>query len=126
MATVLVIDDDEMIRTLVAHKLALQGHRVVTEEDGDAGLATARDIDPDVIVLDWMMPRRSGVEVCRELRADDATAGAHIILLTAKAQDSDVERGYDSGIDDYITKPFSPRELVSRIEAALASRSQAN
>ncbi len=123
MATVLVIDDDEMIRTLVSHKLAIQGHRVVTEEDGDAGLATAREIDPDVIVLDWMMPNRSGVEVCRELRADDATARAHIILLTAKAQNADVERGFDSGVDDYITKPFSPRELVSRIEAALSARS---
>jgi DNA-binding response OmpR family regulator len=119
VATVLVIDDDEMVRTLVAHKLALHGHRVVTEADGDTGLVTARDLDPDVIVLDWMMPFRSGVEVCRELRADPATARSHIILLTAKAQDADVDRAYDSGVDDYLVKPFSPRELVSRIETAL-------
>lgn len=122
MATVLVIDDDETIRALVAHKLAIQGHTVVTAIDGDDGLNRARELSPSVIVVDWMMPRRSGIEVCRELRADQATAGAHIILLTAKAQEDDIERGFESGVDDYITKPFSPRELLSRIESALARK----
>ena len=122
MATVLVIDDDETIRSLVAHKLAIQGHTVVTEADGDAGLNRAREITPDVIVIDWMMPRRSGIEVCRELRADQSTSAAHIILLTAKAQEDDIERGYESGVDDYITKPFSPRDLLGRIESALARK----
>lgn len=120
MATVLVIDDDETIRSLVAHKLAIQGHTVVTEADGDAGLNRARELRPDVIVIDWMMPRRSGIEVCRELRADQSTSPAHIILLTAKAQEDDIELGYESGVDDYITKPFSPRDLLGRIESALA------
>ena len=122
MATVLVIDDDETIRSLVAHKLAIQGHTVITEADGDAGLNRARELMPDVIVLDWMMPRRSGIEVCRELRADQSTSAAHIILLTAKAQEDDIERGYESGVDDYITKPFSPRDLLGRIESALAGK----
>lgn len=122
MATVLVIDDDETIRSLVTHKLAIQGHTVFTEIDGDAGLNRARELKPEVIVVDWMMPERSGIEVCRELRADQATAGAHIILLTAKAQEDDIERGYESGVDDYITKPFSPRELLSRVEQAVAHK----
>lgn len=122
MATVLVIDDDETIRSLVTHKLAIQGHTVFTEKDGDAGLNRARELKPEVIVVDWMMPERSGIEVCRELRADQATAGAHIILLTAKAQEDDIERGYESGVDDYITKPFSPRELLSRVEQAVAHK----
>ena len=122
MATVLVIDDDETIRSLVAHKLAAQGHTVVTEADGSAGLNRARELNPDVIVVDWMMPQRTGIEVCRELRADPTTSAAHIILLTAKAQEDDIERGYESGVDDYITKPFSPRDLISRVESALAQK----
>lgn len=122
MATVLVIDDDETIRSLVAHKLAIQGHTVATEADGDAGLNRARELNPDVIVVDWMMPQRSGVEVCRELRADPSTSKAHVILLTAKAQEEDIELGFESGVDDYITKPFSPRDLLSRIDLALARK----
>jgi two-component system phosphate regulon response regulator PhoB len=78
---------------------------------------------PDLVLLDWMMPRLTGLEVCRALRDDPATAQVPVILLTAKAQEADIQRGFAAGADDYIVKPFSPRELVSRVDAVLARAS---
>ena len=97
--------------------------------DGEAALAAvaAGDADghtPDLILVDWMMPKMSGIDVCRALRDDPATARIPVILLTANAQESDVERGFAAGVDDYIAKPFSPREMLGRIQAVLA-RSEA-
>jgi DNA-binding response OmpR family regulator len=118
--TVLVVDDDPDIRDIATIKLEQAGLRVLTEADGESGLAAATQAAPDLILLDWMMPRLTGIEVCARLRERDATARTPIILLTAKAQEADVERGFAAGADDYVIKPFSPRELVSRVTASLA------
>ena len=125
MKTVLVVDDDPDIRELIAWKLAHAGYTTLAAADGEAGLAaaTAGDADrpaPDLILVDWMMPRMTGIELCRALRDNPATAGIPIILLTAKAQEVEVEGGLAAGVDDYIVKPFSPREMLGRIQAVLA------
>jgi DNA-binding response OmpR family regulator len=120
MPHILIVEDDADIRELTAFKLTLEGHDVHVEADGEAGLAAARELMPDLIVLDWMMPKLTGLEVCQTLRADPATASLPIILLTAKAQEADIQRGFAAGADDYISKPFSPPELASRVTAVLA------
>lgn len=119
MPTILVIDDDDVIRELVRFKLGSAGCDVHTEADGEAGLAAARDLVPDLLLVDWMMPRLTGPELCRALRENADTAQIPVILLTAKAQEPDVERGFQAGADDYIVKPFSPRELLHRVNAQL-------
>jgi DNA-binding response OmpR family regulator len=120
MPTVLVVDDDPDIRDIATMKLEQAGLEVVTEADGEGGLAAALELTPDALLLDWMMPRLTGIEVCARLRAHPQTARLPIILLTAKAQEADIERGFAAGANDYIVKPFSPRELVARVNAALA------
>ncbi len=120
MVTVLLAEDDWDISDLVTFKLRQQGYEVRAFEDGLSALASARDDTPDLAVLDITMPGMSGLDVCRELRADPATSDVPIILLTARAQESDIETGFAVGADDYIVKPFSPRELVSRMQAVLA------
>ena len=119
MTTVLVADDDADIRDLVAFKLEQAGLEVITVGDGQAAVDEARRLRPALAVLDVSMPLLSGIEVCRALRADPATAGLLIIMLTARVQEQDVEGGFSAGADDYVSKPFSPRELVSRIQALL-------
>ena len=120
MTVVLVADDDADIRDLVAFKLEQAGLEVIPVEDGHTALEQARSRRPTLAVLDVSMPGLSGIEVCRMLRADAATAGILIIMLTARVQEQDVEGGFNAGADDYVTKPFSPRELVSRIQALLS------
>jgi len=120
MVTVLLAEDDPDIRDLVTFKLRQQGYEVRAFQDGLSALASARDEVPDLALLDVTMPGMSGLDVCRELRADPATANLPIILLTARAQESDIETGFSIGADDYVVKPFSPRELVSRVQAVLA------
>jgi DNA-binding response OmpR family regulator len=120
VARILVADDDVDIRELVEFKLSTLGHDVVAVADGAAAVDACRAQRPDLAVLDVMMPGVSGLEAIRVIRADPALADLPVILLTARAQESDVETGFDSGADDYITKPFSPRELASRVEALLA------
>ena len=120
MTAILVADDDPDIRDLVAFKLEQAGFDVTAVDNGLAALDTARTQPPDLVVLDVMMPGMSGIDVCRELRAGGATATLPIILLTARAQEGDVQVGFGAGADDYVVKPFSPRELVSRVEAVLA------
>jgi DNA-binding response OmpR family regulator len=121
MTRVLVVDDDPVIADLVAFRLTRLGLDVSVETDGQAGLAAARELRPDLVVLDWMMPRMNGLEMCAALRADpdQALARTPVLLLTAKAQEPDLERGFAAGATDYIVKPFSPRELASRVTAAL-------
>jgi DNA-binding response OmpR family regulator len=119
MTDVLIIEDDADIRDLVAFKLRQIGYDVRTASDGAQGLRLAIELPPDVVLLDLMMPKLSGLEVCRELRANEATVNVPIIMLTAKAQEGDVERGFELGATDYVAKPFSPRELVSRVKAVL-------
>jgi DNA-binding response OmpR family regulator len=127
MKIVLVVDDDTDIRELIVWKLTQAGYGTLSEPDGAAGLAaaagassTAWGVRPDLVILDWAMPEMSGLDVCLALRADPATAGIPVIMLTAKAQEAQVEQGFAAGADDYIVKPFSPRELVRRVEALLA------
>jgi DNA-binding response OmpR family regulator len=120
VTVVLVADDDADIRDLVAFKLEQAGFEVIAVEDGHTALEQARIRQPTLAVLDVSMPGLSGIDVCRMLRADSATAGILIIMLTARVQEQDVEGGFSAGADDYVTKPFSPRELVSRIQALLS------
>ena len=120
MTTVLVADDDNDIRELVAFKLTQAGYEVVTAADGVSALETARTTPLDLAVLDLMMPGLSGLDVCAQLRREEATATLPVIMLTAKAQEQDVATGFAAGADDYVVKPFSPRELLSRVQAVLA------
>jgi DNA-binding response OmpR family regulator len=126
MKTVLVVDDDADVRELIVWKLTHAGYATVAAPDGRAGfIAAGGGADgsgrvPDLILVDWMMPRMTGIELCQALRDDPATAGVPIILLTAKADEAEVERGFAIGVDDYIVKPFSPREMLSRVQAVLA------
>ena len=123
MARILVADDDVDIRELVEFKLTSLGHDVVAVSDGAAAVDACRDQRPDLAVLDVMMPGMSGLDAVRLIRAEAHLATLPVILLTARAQESDVETGFGSGADDYITKPFSPRELAHRVAALLARES---
>jgi DNA-binding response OmpR family regulator len=118
--TVLVADDEEDIIELVRFRLEHDGYRVLTAADGEAALQLARDEHPDLCVLDVMMPKLSGLEVLAQLRADPATADTRVIMLTARGQDADVDRGFELGAQDYVTKPFSPKELRRRVHAQLS------
>lgn len=120
VARIVVADDDADIRELVEFKLATLGHDIVTVGDGSAAVDACRTQHPDLAVLDIMMPGLTGLEAVKEMRANPEMAGIPVILLTARAQQSDVQIGYDSGADDYITKPFSPKDLAARVEALLA------
>jgi DNA-binding response OmpR family regulator len=120
VTVVLVADDDADIRDLVAFKLEQAGFEVIAVEDGETALERAQTRHPTLAVLDVSMPRMSGIDVCRMLRSDPATADILIIMLTARVQEQDVEGGFTAGADDYVTKPFSPRELVTRIQALLS------
>ena len=119
MARILVADDDVDIRELVEFKLTTMGHDIVAVGDGASAIDACRSEKPDLAVLDVMMPGVSGLDAIREIRADSRLSDLPVILLTARAQESDVETGFDSGADDYITKPFSPRELAARVDALL-------
>jgi len=116
---VLVIDDEADLIELVRYNLEKEGYRVLGAADGESGCARAVDEKPDAIVVDLMLPGMDGLEVCRMLRASNATSGTPILILTAKASESDRVVGLEIGADDYLTKPFSPRELAARIRALL-------
>ena len=118
--TVLVVDDEQDILDLVRFRLEHDGYRVLTASDGQMGLTLAQAEHPDLCILDVMMPKLSGLEVLAHLRADPATADTRVILLTARGQDADVDRGFELGAHDYVTKPFSPRELGRRVQAQLS------
>lgn len=115
--TVLVVEDEEAIMTLLKYNLEKEGFSVHCAMDGDDALTQVKEYKPDIIVLDWMLPSTSGVEVCKVLRRNPDTKNIPIIMLSARGQEDDRIQGLDSGADDYITKPFSPSELVARIRA---------
>jgi len=119
---VLAADDDEDILDLVVFRLERSGYRVLKAHDGAEALELALAEVPDLAVLDVMMPKLDGFELTRRLRAEAATSRMPIILLTARAQDADVQRGFEAGADDYIRKPFSPDELRARVQAILGRR----
>jgi DNA-binding response OmpR family regulator len=119
---VLVVDDDPVILELLVLNLELEGHEAITATDGRQALALARDAAPDLLLLDIMMPELDGFAVCRELRADPGTAELPVVLLSARAQESDLVRGTAAGADAYVTKPFDPFELVRLLERTAAAR----
>lgn len=116
---VLLIEDDLSITELVRYNLERANYNIDTVGDGEEGLYMAMQNTPDVILLDWMLPNLSGLEICRQLRRNEDTANVPIILLTARADEPDRVRGLEMGADDYVVKPFSPKELIARIQAVL-------
>ena len=121
-ARILVVDDEPDAIALIEFNLRQAGFEVITAEDGATALQKARTSAPDLMVLDVMLPELDGLEVCKLLRRDPATAGLPVIMLTAKAAEIDRVLGLEIGADDYVTKPFSPRELVLRIKKRLQQR----
>jgi DNA-binding response OmpR family regulator len=119
MSQILVVEDDRDIAELIRHYLTRAGHHVEVLASGSEAVLRVREEAPDVLILDLMLPGMSGLEVCRTLRADTGTARLPIIMVTARAQEGDRVLGLESGADDYVTKPFSARELVARVAALL-------
>src|SRR5438270_3139143 len=117
--TILIIDDEKDLLELVRYNLEKEGYDAICAADGDTGLEIATRHKPALILLDLMMPGKDGLEVCRQLRADHRTNRVPIIMLTAKATEADRVVGLELGADDYVVKPFSPRELVARVKAVL-------
>jgi two-component system, OmpR family, alkaline phosphatase synthesis response regulator PhoP len=117
--TILVIDDEDDLVELVRYNLAREGFHVIAAHDGESGLRLVDQKSPDLVVVDLMLPGIDGLEVCRRLRAESRTFKLPIVMLTAKSSESDRVVGLEIGADDYITKPFSPSELVARVKALL-------
>jgi DNA-binding response OmpR family regulator len=117
--SVLLVEDEEHIRLVVEYNLKREGFEVYSAEDGQAALEIARKIIPDIILLDWMLPGMNGLEVLTELKHDERTEHIPVFMLTAKGMASDVARALEMGADDYITKPFNPRQLGETIKKKL-------
>jgi len=118
----LVADDESDVRGLIVYRLSRSGYQVVEAVDGEEALALALDLVPDLAVLDVMMPKLDGLEVTRRLRQHEQTRDVPVILLTARAQEADVARGFEVGADDYLKKPFDPDELLARVRAVIGRR----
>ncbi|MBT3169910.1 MAG: phosphate regulon transcriptional regulator PhoB [Rhodospirillaceae bacterium] len=116
---ILVVDDEAALLTLVRYNLEKDGFEVGEAVDGEEAMLMIRERRPDLILLDWMLPRLSGIEVCRRVRRQADTQNIPIIILSARGEESDRVRGLDCGADDYVVKPFSPSELVARVRAVL-------
>jgi two-component system, OmpR family, phosphate regulon response regulator PhoB len=121
-ATVLVVEDEPAIQELIAYNLKQAGHQPLRADNAEQALRLVQDALPDLVLLDWMLPGLSGIEFARRLRGDKRTRAIPIIMLTARADEQDKLTGLDTGADDYITKPFSPRELNARVKAVLRRR----
>ncbi|KQV25852.1 MULTISPECIES: response regulator transcription factor [unclassified Microcella] len=122
MARVLIAEDDPDIRALVARRVTQLGHQVIEAVDGDSALAIALAEPLDLVVLDWMMPTRTGLDVCRAIRADARVGRMKIVMLTAKAHEDDLARAFAAGVDDYVIKPFRAADLQQRLSALLDAR----
>lgn len=120
--TILVADDEEDVRELVTYRLTRSGYQVIGAGDGQEAFELATEHAPDLMVLDVMMPKIDGYELTRRVRAEAALCSIPVILLTARSQESDVDRGFEVGADDYLRKPFNPDELVARVRAVLGRR----
>ncbi len=118
--TVLIADDEPNILISLEFLMKREGHAVLLARDGDEALALIRQQRPALVLLDVMMPRKSGIEVCQAVRADESLAGVKILMLTAKGRDTDVAQGLGVGADAYMTKPFSTKELAARVREMLA------
>jgi two-component system phosphate regulon response regulator PhoB len=118
-ATILVVEDEPAIQSLIEVNLHRAGHNVILAADAESARRSVQQALPDLILLDWMLPGMSGIDFARQLRGDTRTRRLPIIMLTARAEERDKIEGLDVGADDYVTKPFSPRELMARIKAVL-------
>ena len=118
-AKLLLVEDDPALSELLEYRFRKEGFEVRSTPDGDEALVMATEDAPDIVILDWMIEGTSGIEVCRRLRRDKQTAHVPIIMLTAREAEDDRIRGLETGADDYLTKPFSPRELLARVSAVL-------
>jgi two-component system phosphate regulon response regulator PhoB len=116
---VLVVEDEDALAQLLKYNLEKEGYRVTVAMDGEEALVAAQENAPDLVVLDWMLPKAGGIEVCRRLRARQETRNTPIVMLTARGEETDRVRGLDMGADDYITKPFSMTELLARLRAVM-------
>lgn len=121
-ANILLVEDEPAIQELIAFNLTQAGHHVLRAASAENAMTLVKNALPDLILLDWMLPGASGVEFAKKLRADERTRGVPIIMLTARSDEQDKITGLETGADDYITKPFSPRELQARIKAVLRRR----
>ena len=121
-STILVVEDEPAIQELIAVNLSFAGHKVLRADDAEQARVLIDAELPDLILLDWMLPGLSGLQMARQLRSDERTKEVPIIMLTAKGEETDKVEGLESGADDYITKPFSPKELMARIKAVLRRR----
>jgi two-component system phosphate regulon response regulator PhoB len=121
-ATILVIEDEPAIQELISYNLKQAGHQALKADNAEQALNLVQNALPDLILLDWMLPGISGVEFARRLRSDKRTKAVPIIMLTARSEEQDKLTGLETGADDYITKPFSPRELNARVKAVLRRR----
>lgn len=121
MKKILIVDDQSEVRELVEVTLRIGDYQILQAASGEQALETARSEKPDLILLDVMMPGEiDGIDVCRQLKGDPETAGMAIVMLTAKSQDADVAAGREAGADDYFSKPFSPLELMQKVEEILS------
>ena len=118
-AKILIVDDEPAQLELLRYNLEKAGFKTVQATDGQQALSAVETERPDLVVLDWMMPEASGIDVCRQLRARSETKSLPVIMLSARGEDGDKSLGLDNGADDYVTKPFSPRELIARVKALL-------
>jgi two-component system, OmpR family, phosphate regulon response regulator PhoB len=118
-AKVLIVEDDEAIAAMLKYNLKAEGFSALHTDDGAEALQIMEEQKPDIVLLDWMLPSLSGIEVCRRLRHNEKTRNIPIIMVTARGEESDKLMGLDYGADDYITKPFSPAELIARMRAVL-------
>lgn len=116
---IVVIEDDPLIQKLISQTLRREGYEVVTANDGSAGLRTVMETNPNLVVLDISMPGLDGYQVCQHLRSDPATANLPIIMVTAMARPADQRRGFETGADDYLPKPFALADLVTRVQSLL-------
>ena len=116
---VLVVEDEDALSQLLKYNLEKEGYRVTVAGDGEEALVLAKESPPDLVVLDWMLPKAAGIEVCRRLRRRQETRNTPIVMLTARTEESDRIRGLDVGADDYVTKPFSMNELLARLRAVM-------
>ncbi|MCB1889395.1 MAG: phosphate regulon transcriptional regulator PhoB [Rhodocyclaceae bacterium] len=121
-ATILIVEDEPAIQELLSATLTRAGHQVIRADDGESAQRLLREALPDLVLLDWMLPGVSGMDLARRLRAEERTRSIPIIMLTARGEEQDKVSGLEVGADDYVTKPFSPRELVARIKAVLRRR----
>lgn len=120
--TVLVADDDPVVREVLQRALTARGYEVIAVEDGTSAVAAAHEHSPELALLDWLMPGMYGPDVCAALRAQPETARIPLVLLTTQGEERDVAHGYRSGADEYLTKPFHPREVLAVVERLLAAR----